>query len=97
MAGPVLTGVNNFNTKRVRDSTVTWDISKSVPKCGGTIIASLVNCGGAKRATDARTSIALSRSRDANSSQGTTLKRAARNSIASKDQQSGHLKRRRIS
>ena len=93
MAGPVLTGVVNFNTKHVRDSKVTWDISKSVPKCAGMIVASLVNCGGAKRATDNRTPVALSRSRDANSSQGTTLKRATGNSIMSGEQQSKRLKR----
>ena len=47
MAGPALTGGLNFNTKRVKDSKVTWDISKSVTKCGGVIVTSLVNCGGA--------------------------------------------------
>ena len=97
MAGTVITGVNNFNTKHVKDSKVTWDISKSVAKCGCAIVTSLVNCGGAKRATDAHTPVAFSISSKANSSRDTTLKRATGNSIASEEQQSERLKRRRFS
>ena len=68
ITGAVITGVNKFNTKWVRDSKVTWDISKSITKCGGVIITSLVNCGGAKRATDACIPAAFSISRITNSS-----------------------------
>ena len=97
MAGTVITGVNNFNTKRVKDSKVTWDISKSVAKCGGTIVTSLVICGGAKLATDAHTPVAFSISSKANSSRDTTLKHVTGNSIASDEQPPERLKRTRFS
>ena len=97
MAGIVITGVNNFNTKRVKDSKVTWDISKSVLKRRDAIVASLVNCGGAKRAKTARTPVALSISSETNSSRGATLKRATGNSIAFAEQPPEHLKRMRFS
>ena len=96
MAGTVITGIHKFNTKWVRDSKVTWDISKSITKCGGTIVTSLVNCGGARQATDACTPVALSISRTTNSSQDTELKRAAGNNNATNDQHPEHLKRRQF-
>ena len=48
VAGSVSIGENKFNTKWMRDSKVTWYSSKSITKCEGMSVTSLVNCGGAK-------------------------------------------------